>query len=332
MKPYLNQDDKYLTAQGLITTLVELALSRGIALHKLLRGTGVFEQDLMSVQHQFSISQQVRLLTQFKQLMKSADSGFLLGSQLANDTSVAAQGVLHAAHIGQALKQLHNLRMQLAPLLFSYSYVHNEQYYIVLQNAVGLDDEISQYVMEIYSAAFYQVLKKVAGERVPCQFEFAYKRARHSQEYEQHLGLKVAFEKPITRWVLNKHALRLTNPAFSSFRFSQINSQLAALNSANSTFVEAVSRLIYQNPALNLDQVASQFAMSPATFKRKLKAHGVRFSTLYDEQSKRKAIYLLAMREQCNEQVAMRLSFYDIANFRRAFKRWTGLTPSQLKS
>ena len=60
--------------------------------------------------------------------------------------------------------------------------------------------------------------------------------------------------------------------------------------------MEAVSRLIYQTPALNLDQVASQFAMSPATFKRKLKAHGVRFSTLYDEQSKRKAIYLLAMR------------------------------------
>ncbi|AXV65845.1 MULTISPECIES: helix-turn-helix transcriptional regulator [Pseudoalteromonas] len=331
MKQYLNQDDKYLTAQGLITTLVELALSRGIGLHKLLRGTGVFEQDLMSVQHQFSLSQQLRLLMQFKLLMKSADSGFLLGSQLANDTSVVAQGVLQSLSIGQALKQLNALRMQLAPLLFSHSYVHNEQYYIELQNAVGLDDEMSQYVLEIYSAAFYQTLKKVAGERVPCQFDFAYKRARHSQEYEQHLGLNVAFEQPITRWVLSKQALRLTNPTFSSFRFSQVNSQLATLNTANSTFVEAVSRVIYQNPALNLEQVASQFAMSSATFKRKLKAHGVRFSALYEEQSKRKAIYLLAMREQCNEQVAMRLSFYDIANFRRAFKRWTGLTPSQLK-
>ncbi|MEZ7277605.1 AraC family transcriptional regulator ligand-binding domain-containing protein [Pseudoalteromonas sp. 68 DY56-GL68] len=331
MKPYLNQDDKYLTAQGLITTLVELALSRGVELHKLLRGTGVFEQDLMSVQHQFSISQQVRLLAQFKVLMKSADSGFLLGSQLANDTSVAAQGVLQSPSIGQALKQLHALRMQLAPLLFSYSYLHNEQYHIVLQNAVGLDDEMSQYVMEIYSAAFYQTLKKVAGERIHCHFDFAYKRARHSQEYEQHLGLKVAFEKPITQWIFNKEVLRMENPAFSSFRFSQINSQLAAYNYANTTFVEAVGRLIYQTPALNLDQVAHVFAMSSATFKRKLKAHNVRFSALYDEQSKRKAIYLLAMRKQCNEQVAMRLSFYDIANFRRAFKRWTGITPSQLK-
>ncbi|MGO2011571.1 MAG: hypothetical protein ACTH7Q_01480 [Pseudoalteromonas sp.] len=27
----------------------------------------------------------------------------------------------------------------------------------------------------------------------------------------------------------------------------------------------------------------------------------------------------------------MRLAFYDIPNFRRAFKRWTGFTPSQLK-
>jgi len=35
--------------------------------------------------------------------------------------------------------------------------------------------------------------------------------------------------------------------------------------------------------------------------------------------------------QQGNERVADRLAFYDIPNFRRAFKRWTGLTPSQLK-
>jgi len=29
-----------------------------------------------------------------------------------------------------------------------------------------------------------------------------------------------------------------------------------------------------------------------------------------------------------NEQVAAHLHFNDITNFRRAFKRWTGLTPS----
>lgn len=73
---FVSQDDKYLSAQGLITSAVELAQSRNINLHKLLRGTGIFEQDLLNFQHTFSVSQQVRLLAQFKLLMKSTDSGF----------------------------------------------------------------------------------------------------------------------------------------------------------------------------------------------------------------------------------------------------------------
>tara|TARA_Y100000780_G_scaffold92874_1_gene84030 strand:+ start:59 stop:223 length:165 start_codon:yes stop_codon:yes gene_type:complete len=46
---YVSLSDKYLTAQGLITAVVELAQSRGVALHKLLRGTGIFEQDLSAL-------------------------------------------------------------------------------------------------------------------------------------------------------------------------------------------------------------------------------------------------------------------------------------------
>ncbi len=72
--------------------------------------------------------------------------------------------------------------------------------------------------------------------------------------------------------------------------------------------------------------------MSSATFKRRLKLNGVRFSALIDEQNKHKAIYLLTLCAKHNEQVAEHLAFYDIPNFRRAFKRWTGLTPNQLKA
>jgi len=32
-----------------------------------------------------------------------------------------------------------------------------------------------------------------------------------------------------------------------------------------------------------------------------------------------------------NEQIASRLHFHDSANLRRAFKKWTGLTPMELK-
>jgi len=76
VQQYISLDDKYLSAEGMITALVELAQGRGIPLHKLLRGTGIFEQDLYDLSQRFSLSQLLALISQFKALMKSNDSGF----------------------------------------------------------------------------------------------------------------------------------------------------------------------------------------------------------------------------------------------------------------
>jgi AraC-like DNA-binding protein len=328
---YVSQDDKYLSAHGIITAIVELAQSRNIALHKLLHGTGIFEQDLLSYDAVFSLSQLVRLIVQFKKLMGCSDSGFLLGSQLVNDTAHAAQTLLYSANLGQAFLQLNTLRLQLAPLFFDQSHLRQGRYYVFLQPAYGLDDDLERYILEIYGAAFYSLLKRLSGQYPQCEFDFSFKRPRHIHQYEQHLGLKVRFEQPCTRWVINTSLLRSANPQASSLRFKQTQSLMQTQVLAPYTFVEAVWRYLYAHADISLEQTAQHFAMSSATFKRKLKQHGVRFSALVDSQNTHKAIYLLTLKSQCNEQVAQRLAFYDIPNFRRAFKRWTGITPSQLK-
>lgn len=331
MQPYISRDDKYISAEGLITTLVELAQSRGIALHKLLRGTGIFEQDLCDLSQRFSLTQLIALLLQFKTLMKTPDSGFLLGHQLVNDVSPAMQSICLSATLGQALKQLQRIRLMLAPLLFAKPYFHQQQFYLYLQPSIGMDESLKNYCLEIYSAAFVTVLKRLSQQYPQCYFDFAAKRPRHIQEYEQHLGMRVRFEQTANRWHFDKQLLQAINPHASTLRWQQYVSQSMRLRTAEQTFVEAVSVHIYRHKAVSLVAVAEAFAMSPATFKRKLKYHGVSFSQLQDEQNKLKALHLLEVKQQGNEQVAERLAFYDIPNFRRAFKRWTGFTPSQLK-
>jgi AraC-like DNA-binding protein len=43
------------------------------------------------------------------------------------------------------------------------------------------------------------------------------------------------------------------------------------------------------------------------------------------------ALYLFHTQGYDNEAVARYLGFHDATNFRRSFKRWTGVTPSFLK-
>ncbi|MEP0357605.1 hypothetical protein [Paraglaciecola sp.] len=55
------------------------------------------------------------------------------------------------------------------------------------------------------------------------------------------------------------------------------------------------------------------------------------FQQIQDELGKQYATYLLQMQHLSNEESASLMQFNDIPNFRRAVKRWTGQTPSQLR-
>jgi AraC-like DNA-binding protein len=43
------------------------------------------------------------------------------------------------------------------------------------------------------------------------------------------------------------------------------------------------------------------------------------------------AVFAIIENQQNNECIASSLQFNDIPNFRRAFKRWTGFTPSAFR-
>ncbi|MBC7993255.1 MAG: helix-turn-helix transcriptional regulator, partial [Rhizobacter sp.] len=83
--------------------------------------------------------------------------------------------------------------------------------------------------------------------------------------------------------------------------------------------------------APGLEQTAQHFGISPATLKRRLLAHGTHFQAELDQVRTHVALQLYQCRGFDNEQVARYLGFNDAANFRRSFKRWTGLTPSSLR-
>jgi AraC-like DNA-binding protein len=67
--------------------------------------------------------------------------------------------------------------------------------------------------------------------------------------------------------------------------------------------------------------------VSPRTLKRKLADLGTGFSELLEEQQRERALMLLRSEQLSLEDVAARVGYSDVANFTRAFRRWTGLTP-----
>lgn len=81
-----------------------------------------------------------------------------------------------------------------------------------------------------------------------------------------------------------------------------------------------------------LADVAAHLCVSPQTLHRYLQQEGSSFQQLLDESRKDHAIELLERQHLSVEAAAQRLGFSEARSFSRAFKHWTGLSPSQVTS
>ncbi|MFZ6048097.1 AraC family transcriptional regulator [Pseudomonas sp. CR3202] len=79
------------------------------------------------------------------------------------------------------------------------------------------------------------------------------------------------------------------------------------------------------------DKVASAMCMSPTTLQLKLSQRGTNFQQLLDDTRKELACSYLRQAARPVTEITFLLGFSDTSNFTRAFKRWTGLSPTDFR-
>ena len=82
----------------------------------------------------------------------------------------------------------------------------------------------------------------------------------------------------------------------------------------------------------NIDRLARELGCSRQTLYRRLKAEGATFEQVLQELRQRLALRYLEGEGLGVKQTAYRLGFSDPAAFSRAFKRWTGRSPSTARA
>jgi AraC-like DNA-binding protein len=71
--------------------------------------------------------------------------------------------------------------------------------------------------------------------------------------------------------------------------------------------------------------------MSPRTLHRQLQAEGLTLQALKDEARRGQAEDLLRRTPRAIKQVALAAGFRNEKSFARAFRAWTGLSPSEFR-
>lgn len=80
--------------------------------------------------------------------------------------------------------------------------------------------------------------------------------------------------------------------------------------------------------SLSMDLVARDLGMSRQTLYRRLKDEGITFAQVHDDLRRRMAMDYLSARKVSVGEAAYLLGFSEASAFVRAFRRWTGLSPT----
>lgn len=92
-----------------------------------------------------------------------------------------------------------------------------------------------------------------------------------------------------------------------------------------------IQRLIPDGKS-RIESAAMSVGMSVRTLQRRLAETGVSYSDLVDEVRLARALALIDDPSIKLWEISRRLGYADAANFDRAFRRWTGFSPSQVRA
>jgi AraC-like DNA-binding protein len=171
----------------------------------------------------------------------------------------------------------------------------------------------------------------------PTLLELGYPRPAYAAEYERFFRCPIRYDADANRLSLPRALLEAPistkDPANRALAVQACRSLIGA-GPAKVDVVAAVESLLGHNlraPA-TMAEVAASLFVTERTLRRQLAEAGDGFTAIRDRVRERRATFLLRESTLPVSAIAREVGFSDGREFRRAYRRWTGRTPSQTRT
>ena len=336
MRTWYERTDPVFDISHHFLSLYDIALAQGHEAHTVLKGTAVFPEDL-NQGAMITPAQLDGLVSNVRQLKNGRELSFRWGQLLwPGHYGPYSQLLMGADSLARLLQVFTDFGQSLCPLLKPSVSVLNGQVYIDWRDAMGVADN-HQFYIEAYMSGMVSVVEWLSGYTLPWRFGFSAAKPGNLASLSTHLGASLDFAVGVDVMVVEACYLQ---DRWGCKQRSQTGASMFKRNYAQCLkesahwlppFLEhiTVALTAQSSQSKTLEEVAAQLGVSPATFKRKLKAHNVSFLALQDKARMRECFFKLIVEGHSQEFMAEHLHFNNSANFRRAFKRWFGVAPKE---
>ncbi|MGY5799193.1 helix-turn-helix domain-containing protein [Rheinheimera faecalis] len=335
-KALLAFDDKALLLGATALDMILLCQRRGFALDTLLKGSKLFEEDLRKATIKISPQQYLQLVSNCQKALPGPELAYLTAqSWLHHNHSPLLLMLRHSANLQQALLSFYRYRSQLLPLVYIRLQRVQGQLRLVLRPSFALGKQqafIEQLIFHYLLGLVKQQLgdtSRLSISTTDLDHETSW-LYQHQWQLTPDIALQNSLSLPLA---LLKQSFADANPKLWQ---QQQNWCLYLQQSIPEkvSFTEQLEQWLFtvlrQSPSQ--EEAARHWGLSLSSLKRVLAQQHTSYQQLQDQVKACAAQQALLLQGMSNKELAHRLGYSDEHNFRRAFKRWTGLLPSQLRS
>jgi AraC-like DNA-binding protein len=175
--------------------------------------------------------------------------------------------------------------------------------------------------------------RRTAGpEQAALEVHLAHPRPAYASSYEQVIDGKIRFDMPHTGFLLPREwlARELPRPQPEVLKIIEETLRQRVEGLAQEFRREVKARLVILLPSgeFSMSSVAHAMGVSTMTLRRRLAEEGTTYAEIVDETRRQLALSYLRAGRLSVSKITLLLGFAFVPGFIRAFRRWTGTTPS----
>lgn len=235
--------------------------------------------------------------------------------------------MLHSGNFSEALQRLARYKAMVCPQSVV---VQEKQDEVWVQSYWQYSEQPEpKMITDMFFGAVQHILQRSQLE-APKPKRIELQRSSITQGYAEHFGCEIRLNSRGNALIYAKNDLMLplvhSNPELMALFGHQQDFASIPTNLASQIRQEIRQGLNGDKPTI--EQIAKQLFITPRTLQRRLKAEGLSFAQLLEEERASIAEQLLTTPEMSISEIAFYLGYQEVHSFSRAFRQWKGISPA----
>lgn len=319
-----------------ILILIDMVERQGCDRKKLLAATTLADTGISSIGARISDGDFNQLVANAQTLTGDPALGLKLGLRLnLSAHAVLGQAFMTCTDLAQVMELFLKYHHLLASGLHLEFEIVGDQ--CILTMASAPEQASIEFGYELLYGAFINTLRGLLNAPHLClRMEVPYPEPAHSDLYYQVFGEDVHFDcvrgRILFHCKLLDTSLPSSNPVLRKLYEAECARLLADLE-GEASVAEQTLRLLrkLEGQYPQMPQIATMLNLSPRTYRRRLDDEHQSFQKLLDQVRGEHATRYLQNTRLPLSSIAYMVGFSDASNFRRAYRKWTGMSPRDVR-